>query len=120
MRSPDAFNHSAALIDNAYGDGLSWTYGSARQHLYSMVVSYGYGDSACPSEGGIEPPSFVGSAYECLDVSNSASTWDGPYTSQVTVMTGASISEPVEGRLMANQTSGDEEIGIGKLTLAVR
>ena len=75
--TPDAFGHRASNIpiDQNYVDGLSITYGSPRQHLwtYAASVREGYNSnddtsSYCPCTPnfpGASPPPYVGSNWYC-------------------------------------------------------
>ena len=93
--SPDAFVDSNALSANqVYMDGVSITYGTSRQHIWSYVAgvtensSLHYGNCPCSGVGATRPPSFVGDNYYCesgnpTDVGGSAALlindplWDG-------------------------------------------
>ena len=93
--STDAFN-GPALIDTYYVDGVSVTYGSPRQHIWSFVNGLdemlSYPQYTCPcvpgSTAGNRIPSFVGHNYFCetginftftsgLFYSNGDPLWDG-------------------------------------------
>ena len=95
LGSPDAFN-GPALIDTYYIDGVSVTYGSPRQHIWSFVngldevLSIPYYTCPCVpgSTAGNRIPSFVGQNYFCetginyrftsgLFYANSDPLWDG-------------------------------------------
>ena len=72
--TPDAFLGSSRSIDTSYLDGVSVTYGSPRQHIWSFVGGldegmYGNLGSVCPcvtgSTSGSRIPSFVDQNYFC-------------------------------------------------------
>ena len=120
QNSPDAFVGDD--IDDTYLDGMSWTYGSPRNHLFSMAISTGYGDSDCPDDGGVAAPSFVGTDYSCVDGGDRTSSWVGPDQTgeSFVVALGSPSSDDIEGRLLSVQDAGDEDVGIGSLRLGVR
>lgn len=68
--SPDGFLSSSIGINNGYIDGVSITYGSPRNHIWSFVGSFSEivtATNACPCDyfRGNQPQSFVGSNYYC-------------------------------------------------------
>lgn len=78
--SPDAFDPSRIappnnLIDQTYVDGLSITYGSPRQHIWTYAAGAREGkrrvttfvgfNCPCSSIAGAPPPSFVGTNFYC-------------------------------------------------------
>ena len=70
-------------INLAYLDGLSVTYSSPRQHIWSLAGGHGpeYGGYRCPCDNldrgyAPLPPSFVGDNYYC-DGSYNGALWDG-------------------------------------------
>ena len=74
--SPNAFADGGGTIDGTYVDGISITYGSPRQHIWtyasglSEVLINPYETSSCPcSDNGTRlarnPPSFVANNYYC-------------------------------------------------------
>ena len=74
LSTPDAFRGSSLSIDTYYLDGVSVTYGSPRQHIWSFVggldegkTVYPYGPCPCVtgSTNGNRIPSFVGQNYFC-------------------------------------------------------
>ena len=71
ISTPDAFNSAGRSIDTYYIDGVSVTYDSPRQHIWSFVggVNEEYSGSSCPcvtgSTSGTRIPSFVGWNYFC-------------------------------------------------------
>ena len=74
ISTPDAFHDSSLSIDSIYLDGVSVTYGSPRQHIWSFAGGLdegqpGYLSLTCPcvtgSTNGNDIPSFVGQNYFC-------------------------------------------------------
>ena len=74
ISTPDAFNGAGRSIDTYYIDGVSVTYDSPRQHIWSFVGgldedSSGHPASSCPCVTGSTArsriPSFVGQNYFC-------------------------------------------------------
>ena len=72
--STDAFCCNRGTIDGAYVDGVSVTYGSPRNHIWTFVSGWSELSHAnsnvfnCPcsnSPGTTAPPSFVGNNYFC-------------------------------------------------------
>ena len=74
--SPDAFAQrgSGVTVDQNYVDGLSITYGSPRQHLWTFAAAVREGDSMsvdiifhcpCSVHPGASPPPFVGNNWYC-------------------------------------------------------
>ena len=81
----DAFIDGAVRsIDTSYVDGVSVTYGSPRQHIWTFAAGFdegtihGYTTSTCPcvagSTAGNLIPSFVGQNYFC---ESGITQWDG-------------------------------------------
>ena len=70
LGSPDAFD-GPALIDTYYLQGVSVTYGSPRQHIWSFAAGLDevntYSHTTCPCVAGStnRVPSFVGQNYFC-------------------------------------------------------
>ena len=73
ISTPDAFRGSSRSIDSSYLDGVSVTYGSPRQHIWSFAGGLEENSRApvslCPcvsgSTNGDLIPSFVGQNYFC-------------------------------------------------------
>jgi hypothetical protein len=134
--SMDAFGSgraSSATVDDLYVDGLSITITSSagfRQHVFSYAIglsSGAYPDYDCPDVGGDDPPSFVGSDYLCETGNSSTSSYSSQwYTTplfagewfQVT-LPDSSESE-IEARLISDQDSSNEDIGVETLTIYIR
>ena len=70
--SPDAF-FTSRTIDQIYADGVSVTYGTPRQHIWTFaggvveteIQHFSYDSCPCLSDNAEEPPSFVGQNYFC-------------------------------------------------------
>ena len=71
---PQAFTNSGGRIDEQYVDGVSLTYGSPRQHIWTFVnalqEAQGFSESKCPctntnEQGIINISSFIGNDYFC-------------------------------------------------------
>lgn len=133
-RTTDAFqgflpNRS---IDTGYLDGVSFTHGSPRQHIWSLAA--GIGNYHCPCEVNnpvpeyLLPPSFVGDNYYCDSYTHGA-LWDGldctstccletpPYFN-VTLRTPS--SDNLEIRICTDQTRSDEAVHISLVQLYVQ
>ena len=72
--NPDAFaqRDSGVTVDQNYADGLSITYGSPRQHLWTFAAAVREGDRdnsqnhcPCSVHPGAPPPPFVGNNWYC-------------------------------------------------------
>ena len=80
--TPDTFHGSSRSIDNIYLDGISVTYGSPRQHVWSFAGGFDerHTTVACPcvtgSTSGNHIPSFVGQNYFC---ESGITQWDGQH-----------------------------------------
>ena len=83
--SPDGFvNSNANNASQSYLDGVSITYGSSRQHLWSYVagvtedsISHTPNNCPCSTQAGTGPPSFVGNNYYC-ESGNPSNTGGSP------------------------------------------
>jgi len=115
-------------------DGLSFTIdnGSGREHLFSYAVGLtsnpptGDAGGSCPLSGGISPPTFVASDYEC-DTANDGTSYPAIWSTQQLFSTvdfqtqlSATSSAAIEGRLMANEPATSEDLGISTLVLYIR
>ena len=82
--TPDAFFVSIEDIDGSYVDGISVTYGSPRQHIWTFAAGHGpvgHGFYRCPCDNQDRlqaplPPTFVGNNYYC-DGDYNGALWDG-------------------------------------------
>lgn len=139
---PDAFlpsELSGATINETYSDGLSVTYGSPRNHIWTLAVGHSATDAPfprCPcansdrSEAPLPPP-FVGENYFCASVSRLAeNVWDGincsgpccqfnspPWFSTTLP---ASTSDSIEVRICRDEEASDEAIFIQELQIFVQ
>ena len=112
-----------------YVDGFSLTLGQGfgnRSHLYSWAIGLYTVNSAysCPDQGGANPQVFVGSNYSC-DTGNPTPLGQHngtlKFSSDVASITlNSPSSSMIEGRLMSNQDSGNEDIGILTFELRIR
>ena len=72
VNTPDGFaaiRTGSVTIDTPYLDGVSLTYGSPRQHIWSLAAGHG-GNFRCPCDNSDRvqaplPPPFVGNNYFC-------------------------------------------------------
>ena len=129
----DAFGPSSGghSIDDNYVDGFSLTLGQGfgnRSHLYSWAIGLYTVNSAysCPDQGGANPQAFVGSNYSC-DTGNPDSSWTKKWYSKIlfssdvaSITLNSPSSSMIEGRLMSDQDSGNENIGILTFELRIR
>ena len=133
VNTPDAFadfnEHND--IDFPYLDGVSVTYGSPRQHIWSFAAGFRANLCPCNSDynGLHPPPAFVGDNYFC-DGSYNKALWDGqdcttacctfnspPYFN---VTLPAPFSDPIEVRICYDQHDGDENVNVRLLELFVK
>ena len=147
--SPDAFVDSSANSANQmYMDGISITYGTSRQHIWSYVAgvtensSLHNGNCPCSGVGATGPPPFVGNNYYCesgnpTDVGGSAMLlindplWDGQQC-EGTCCTGtnsppwfsvklpAPTTDTIEVRICGNEPTVNEDTPIALLDLYVQ
>jgi hypothetical protein len=139
VHSTDGFFsfHQNHGIDDAYLDGMSVTYGSPRQHIWSFGTGHGppaYSDFRCPCDTSNRdqaplPPSFVGNSFFC-DGSYNGAVWDGmdctttcctfnsPPWFNVTLLT--PTSDDIEVRLCQDQAVDDESTHLRLLNLYVQ
>jgi hypothetical protein len=137
-------NPTRGLMDN-YVDGVSITTVEAEpQHVWTYVVAWSDDDnregSVCPCLGGSPPPPFVGADFYCESGTTGTSwsgvwfvddpLWDGdglgsdcdsPASPSVFLRT---LSEPTDAelqvRLLADQASSNEDVGLSRMELFVR
>ena len=99
-KTTDAFDHrnSDVTIDQNYVDGLSITYGSPRQHLWTFAAAW---QGRCPcSSNFASPPSFVDNNWYC-ESGNANSGESGPVYSSDPLWDG----ENCEGTCCSNGKS---------------
>ena len=147
--TPDAFRTSSQSIDSYYLDGVSLTYGSPRQHIWSFAGGFDEGSTtvACPcvtgSTNGNYIPLFVGQNYFCESGitryssgyafwPNGDPLWDGqgcgPTSSCCTfnsppwfnVQLPSPTTDDIEVRICGNQAIGDEDTPIQLMGLFVK
>ena len=144
--SPDAFgyNHTPdETIDEAYVDGISITYGSPRQHLFTYAATMTL--DACPCKGGKPGPVFVNNNTYCgdqalapgenwerkwytntvlwhaaSDCSDDDITCRDDYRPWFSVQTASSTSDAVEIRSCQDQAYNDEALGIASMEIYIR
>jgi len=138
----DAFG--TGMIDDVYTDGVSVTVGMPRQHIWTYTLGQREGVTfthyVCPCSGSTSPaPAFVGAHYACEATGASEmrdqwvlddSVWSGNgYGTDCDVHGSPSpfvralatpVTDPIEVRLMADQPSSNEDIGLTRAVLAVR
>lgn len=139
VRTPDAFHNGAPTIDGPYLDGISLTYGSPRQHIWSFAA--GHGDAfgveniRCPCGNTNRdiaplPPTFVGSNYYCDNLNNGGELWDAMECMndcctfnnppEFSVTLAAPTTAGVEMRLCHNQIVADETVHFRLVQLYVQ
>lgn len=139
IRSPDAFASGTENINGAYLDGVSVTYGSPRQHIWSFAaghgVAFGAQSSRCPCANTNQnqapfPPPFVGDNYFCDNLDNGGELWDAMdcdnacCTFNSPPVFTASLPSPttdgIEVRICTDQNAGDETIHIRLLDFYIQ
>ena len=147
VASPDGFR-PVDSIDSFYMDGVSITYGSPRNHIWTFAGSYSETATnlnACPcdSQFGTQPQSFVGDNYYCESGNPTLSwqnqifpndkIWDGEQCShEGTCCTGANTppwfsvtlssptSDDIEVRIMGTESTDNEDTPIELLEIYVQ
>ncbi len=122
------FGRGRNNIETFYLDGVSLTYGSPRQHIWSFAAGHGV-TFRCPCDSTDRgfaplPPSFVGDNYFCDGEYNGA-LWDGqdctsdcctfnspPYFSATLP---APTSDDIEVRMCSDESSGEPYIALLQL-----
>ena len=145
--SPDGFQ-TVNNIDHVYMDGVSITYGSPRNHIWTFTGSSSEKSAniyACPCDSrfGIPPQSFVGSNYYCesgnpnqewvSQVFPNDKLWDGEQCShEGTCCTGTNTppwfsvnlssptSDDIEVRIMGSESTDNEDTPIELLEIYVQ
>ena len=135
---PDAFN-SLGTFNDVYVDGLSITYGTPRQHIWTyaaavteaLLVPHRNSNCPCASEPGASPPPIVANNYYCEsgnpdpvipspNVLSNDPLWDGENCEGTCCSSGKSppwfsveLPEPtndmIEARLCGNEHSDSAE-----------
>jgi len=130
--SMDAFGQSreSYSVEDDYVDGISITVGaiSTRQHLFTLAIGISQQNNTSysgPAQAGPAPQIWVGSDYLC-ESGNSDSNW-GPtwytptlFNSSWTASLATPTTSGVEVRLMSNQDSSNEDVGVASVVLMVR
>ena len=147
--SMDGFGPSADVVDGLYADGVSITYRdatNARQHVWTYAAGWSNVDfeepgNHCPCDGGAPPPDFVGESYYCAsghnDITRPSGAWyvADPLWDGATPAGGCDTAgdpswfvrelpepteSPIEVRLMSDQESACEDVGVFRLALFVQ
>ena len=131
---------SDGSIDSPYVDGVSITVGDPRVHVFTFASADK--PSVCPCAGGPAAPAFVGGDYVCDEPTAALvdggpvfdpgdPQWDGsdntcePVGFAATapffvVDTGAVRDDPIEVRIMSDESGAVEDFAITRLELYVR
>ena len=149
LATPDTFHGSSRSIDSIYLDGVSVTYGSPRQHIWSFAggLDEGHTNVACPcvtgSTTGNRIPSFVGQNYFCESGITWYSSghafwpdgdplWDGQGCGSnstcctfnsppwFNVQLSSPTTDDIEVRICGNQAHGDEDTPIQLIEFYVK
>ena len=139
----EAFRNGGNSLDSYYVDGLSLTYGSPRQHIWTFAVGHIklLGTLAnCPCTiGGTAAPSIVGSNYFCESGTKTTVSrqwqlndplWDsrgctgsdnccnrgGPW---FTTTLSREVNNDIEMRMCFDQGARDENIGLDQLEIYI-
>ena len=131
--SADAFAGQIFNIDDPYMEGISVTYGSPRQHIWSFAAGHG-GTFRCPCDNQDRsfaplPPSFVGNNYFCdgdyngalwdaMDCTTNCCTFNDPPWFSVSLP--APTSENIEVRICGDENPGNENVFLSFLQLYVQ
>ena len=141
--NPDAFaqRDSGVTVDQNYADGLSITYGSPRQHLWTFAAAVREGDRdnsqnhcPCSVHPGAPPPPFVGNNWYCESGNPNPNAginsvlpddplWDGVNCEGTCCSDGKSppwfsvdlpapSSDYIEARICGSEESGREDVFI--------
>ena len=139
VNTPDGFAAigDPGTIDTAYLDGVSITYGSPRQHIWSFAAGHGPINNSpyrCPCDSPNRsfaplPPPFVGDNYFCdgdyngalwdaMDCTTACCTFNSPPYFSVTLPT--PTSDAIEARICTDQHGADEKTHISFLQIFVQ
>ena len=145
FNSPDAFaatgRTSSEPLSGNYVDGISITYGTPPNHLWTYAAGFREDGAACPCNTNI-PPSYVGSEYYCESGASGDPQpkwniddplWDGMLCRGTEGPCCTSTSLPWFNRNMLNtttddilirvcldQSSGNENIGLERVEIYVK
>ena len=124
ISSPDAFYYSTMYgidINGSYVDGVSVTYGSPRQHIWSFAAGHG-SHCVCHTMSAPLPPSIVRDNYFCDGEYNGA-LWDGEDCTTACCTFNSplyfNVTLSIEVRLCREESRGNEDIPIHLLQLFV-
>ena len=136
VRTPDGFVNGGRGIDGDYVDGVSLTYGSPRQHIFTFGAGHGpqFTLYRCPCDNPNRaqaplPPDFVGNNYYC-DGDYNGALWDGrdcttpcctfnnPPWFSVTLP--APTSAGIEARICSDSPGPDETLHLSVLQVFVQ
>lgn len=139
VNTPDGFFTRQEGIDQAYLDGISLTYGSPRQHIWSFGVGHGDRFGAqnirCPCANADRnaaplPPAFVGDNYYCDNLNNGGELWDAQDCTNAcctfndppvfNTALSAPTTDGIEVRICSDQNAGDETVHLRLLQLYVQ
>lgn len=142
FETPDAFSRGSPVgLDGLYVDGLSLTIGVVRRHVFTYAAGgsdHDEGESQCPCLGGASAPEVVGDQFACESGARDAAEgwlvgdllWDDDLDptscdavaapSYFVADLGEPVDDPLEARLMADQESTNEDVGLVRLELFVR
>ena len=149
--NPDAFaqRESGVTVDQNYVDGLSITYGSPRQHIWTFAAAAREGDRGksqhrcpCSANPGASPPPFVGNNWYCESGNPNANLgansllsndplWDGVDCEGTCCSDGRSppwfsvelpapTSDYIEARICGDEQSGHEDVFIDILEIYIQ
>jgi hypothetical protein len=147
VSSPDGFFFTNS-INEPYVDGVSVTYGSPRNHIWSFGVGvtensfvHQFYNCPCWNSGAEQPPSFVGNNYFCESGNPSSSfqygllyssdkLWDGEQCSgEGTCCTGPpwfsvdlpnTSTDDIEVRICGNEGTGNEDTPIELMEIYIQ
>ena len=124
--SENAFAGTTTTVDSLYVDGVSITYGSPRNHLWSYGIGKYESNQAnghnCPCSSGPAPPTFVGASQYCesgVPKSNTYNTatyaindplWDGMNCGDVEVACCLPTVQPWFCKKLSSPVTGDLEM----------
>ena len=144
-KTGEAFQRGGNSVDGYYVDGLSVTYGSPRQHIWTFAVGvtknlFNPGNCLCATNpGSAVPPEMVGSDYFCesgTTIILSPQWWiDDPLWDSQRCPSGSTccdrggpwftttlsqeVRDNIEMRICLDESASDENIGLDQLELYV-
>ncbi|XP_065180697.1 uncharacterized protein LOC135811393 [Sycon ciliatum] len=148
MASMDAFAHRSTIpLRSYYVDGVSITYGSPMQHLWTYAASFDdhvhpIYHCPCSARPGQQAPAFVGDHYYCADRGNVYRKWsftaaDHAWSNTSECGSGSSCcdspdmpwfhrqldtktSEKIQIRVCSDQAASHEDVAIDEATIFVK